>query len=171
MVPQHSTFEKGKKAILLLEDGTSFLGKGFGATGKISGEVVFSTQMVGYPEALTDPSYKGQVLTLTYPLIGNYGVPSNEQNLGLPLYFESDHIQVQGLVIHELCLDPFHWASTRTLDKWLLDEGIPGIYGVDTRRLTKKLRTYGVMLGLMQVFDEGVKPRFGGASKRRKEHC
>ena len=158
MVPQHSTFEKGKKAILLLEDGTSFLGKGFGATGKISGEVVFSTQMVGYPEALTDPSYKGQVLTLTYPLIGNYGVPANVQNLGLPLYFESDHIQVQGLVIHELCLDPFHWASTRTLDKWLLDEGIPGIYGVDTRRLTKKLRTHGVMLGLMQVFDEGVKP-------------
>ena len=158
MVPQHSTFEKGKKAILLLEDGTSFLGKGFGATGKISGEVVFSTQMVGYPEALTDPSYKGQVLTLTYPLIGNYGVPSNVQNLGLPLYFESDHIQVQGLVIHELCLDPFHWVSTRTLDKWLLDEGIPGIYGVDTRRLTKKLRTHGVMLGLMQIFDEGVKP-------------
>ncbi len=102
LVPQHSTSNKNKKAILLLEDGTSFIGKGFGATGKITGEVVFSTQMVGYPEALTDPSYKGQVLTFTYPLIGNYGVPSNELNLGLPLYFESDHIQVQGLVIHEL---------------------------------------------------------------------
>ncbi len=159
MVPQNNT-SKNKKAILLLEDGTSFIGKGFGATGKISGEVVFSTQMVGYPEALTDPSYKGQILTFTYPLVGNYGVPSNEQNLGLPLYFESDHIQVQGLVIHELCLEPFHWASTRTLDKWLADEGVPGIYGIDTRRLTKKLRTHGVMLGIIQVFEAGEEPNF-----------
>jgi len=157
LVPEHST-SKNKKAILLLEDGTSFFGKGFGATGKISGEVVFSTSMVGYPEALTDPSYKGQVLTLTYPLVGNYGVPSNELNFGLPLFFESDHIQVQGLVIHELCHEPYHWASTRTLDKWLLDEGVPGIYGVDTRRLTKKLRTHGVMLGVLQVFDADEEP-------------
>lgn len=149
---------KSKKAVLLLEDGTSFIGKGFGATGKISGEVVFSTSMVGYPESLTDPSYKGQILTLTYPMVGNYGVPSNELNLGLPLYFESDHIQVQGLVIHELCLEPYHWASTRTLDKWLSDEGVPGIYGVDTRCLTKKLRTHGVMLGLLQVFDADEEP-------------
>jgi len=157
LVPEHST-SKNKKAILLLEDGTSFFGKGFGATGKISGEVVFSTSMVGYPEALTDPSYKGQVLTLTYPLVGNYGVPSNELNFGLPLFFESDHIQVQGLVIHELCHEPYHWASTRTLDKWLLEEGVPGIYGVDTRRLTKKLRTHGVMLGVLQVFDADEEP-------------
>jgi carbamoyl-phosphate synthase small subunit len=133
LVPQYSTSNKNKKAIMLLEDGTSFIGNGFGATGKISGEVVFSTQMVGYPEALTDPSYKGQVLTFTYPMVGNYGVPSNELNFGLPLYFESDHIQPQGLIIHELCHEPFHWASTRTLDKWLADAGI---YGVDTRRLT-----------------------------------
>jgi len=157
LVPEHST-SKNKKAILLLEDGTSFFGKGFGATGKISGEVVFSTSMVGYPEALTDPSYKGQVLTLTYPLVGNYGVPSNELNFGLPLFFESDHIQVQGLVIHELCHEPYHWASTRTLDKWLLEEGVPGIYGVDTRRLTKKLRTHGVMLGVLEVFDADEEP-------------
>ncbi|MGD6809709.1 MAG: glutamine-hydrolyzing carbamoyl-phosphate synthase small subunit [Candidatus Bathyarchaeia archaeon] len=150
--------DKSKKAVLLLEDGTSFIGKGFGATGKISGEVVFSTSMVGYPESLTDPSYKGQILTLTYPMVGNYGVPSNKMNLGLPLYFESDHIQVQGLVIHELCLEPYHWASTRTLDKWLSDEGVPGIYGIDTRRLTKKLRTHGVMLGLLQVFDADEEP-------------
>ncbi len=168
MVPQHSTFNKNKKAILLLEDGTSFIGNGFGATGKISGEVVFSTQMVGYPEALTDPSYKGQVLTLTYPLVGNYGVPSNELNLGLPLYFESDHIQVQGLVIHELCHEPFHWASTRTLDKWLSDEGVPGIYGVDTRRLTKKLRTHGVMLGILQVFEAGEEPNLDAILKNGK---
>jgi len=150
--------DKNKKAILLLEDGTSFIGKGFGATGKISGEVVFSTSMVGYTESLTDPSYKGQILTLTYPLIGNYGVPSNELDLGIPLYFESDHIQVQGLVIHELCLEPYHWASTRTLDKWLSDEGVPGIYGIDTRRLTKKLRSNGVMFGMLQVFDTNEEP-------------
>ena len=158
MAPQDSTFKKCKKAVLLLEDGTSFIGKGFGATAKISGEVVFSTQMVGYPEALTDPSYKGQVLTFTYPMVGNYGVPDKVMDLGLPLYFESDHIQPQGLIIHELCHEPFHWASTRTLDQWLADEGVPGIYGVDTRRLTKKLRTHGVMLGILQVFEEGDGP-------------
>jgi carbamoyl-phosphate synthase small subunit len=150
--------DKSKKAILLLKDGTSFIGKGFGATGKISGEVVFSTSMVGYTESLTDPSYKGQILTFTYPMIGNYGVPSNELNLGIPVYFESDRIQVQGLVIHELCLEPYHWASTRTLDKWLSDEGIPGIYGIDTRRLTKKLRTHGVMPGVLQVFGSNEEP-------------
>ena len=114
--------------------------------------------MVGYPEALTDPSYKGQILTLTYPLVGNYGVPPCDLNFGLPIYFESDRIQVQGLVIHELCHEPYHWASTRTLDKWLLDEDVPGIYGVDTRHLTKKLRTHGVMLGILQVCEVGEEP-------------
>jgi carbamoyl-phosphate synthase small subunit len=160
LAPQHSTLNKikSKKAILLLEDGTLFTGKGFGATAKVSGEVVFSTQMVGYPEALTDPSYKGQILTFTYPMVGNYGVPNQQMDLGLPLYFESDRIQTPGLVIHELCHEPFHWASTRTLDQWLADEGVPGIYGVDTRRLTKKLRTHGVMLGIVQVFEEGQEP-------------
>jgi carbamoyl-phosphate synthase small subunit len=160
LAPQDSTSNRNnKKAVLLLEDGTSFIGKGFGATAKISGEVVFSTQMVGYPEALTDPSYKGQVLTFTYPMVGNYGVPDpNVMDCGLPLYFESNHIQPQGLIIHELCHEPFHWASNRTLDKWLADEGVPGIYGVDTRRLTKKLRTHGVMLGILQVFEEGEEP-------------
>lgn len=160
MVPELNSSKKSnsKKAVIVLEDGTFFLGKGFGAPKKTSGEVVFSTSMVGYPEALTDPSYKGQVLTLTYPLVGNYGVPPYDLNFGFPLYFESDHIQVQGLVIHELCYNPYHWASTRTLDKWLSDEGIPGIYGVDTRRLTKKLRAHGVMLGLLHVFEAGEEP-------------
>jgi carbamoyl-phosphate synthase small subunit len=144
--------DKCKKAVLFLKDGTSFIGKGFGATGKVCGEVVFSTSMVGYTESLTDPSYRGQILTLTYPMIGNYGVPSNKLDLGVPMYFESDHVQIQGLVIHELCSEPHHWASTRTLDKWLSDEGIPGIYGIDTRRLTKKLRTDGAMFGMLQVF-------------------
>lgn len=157
MVPEHSS-SKNKKAILVLEDGTLFTGQGFGAARKITGEVVFSTSMVGYPEALTDPSYKGQILTLTYPLVGNYGVPPRDLSFGLPLYFESDRIQTSGLIIHELCKEPFHWASTRTLDKWLLDEGIPGICGVDTRRLTKKLRTHGVMLGILQVCKEGEEP-------------
>jgi carbamoyl-phosphate synthase small subunit len=146
---------KSKKAALVLEDGTFFLGKGFGAARKLTGEVVFSTSMVGYPEALTDPSYKGQILALTYPLVGNYGVPANTLNLGLPLYFESDRIQTSGLIIHELCTEPYHWASTRTLDKWLADENIPGISGVDTRRLTKKLRTHGVMLGIIKSCEEG----------------
>ena len=146
---------KNKKAALVLEDGTFFVGKGFGAARKLTGEVVFSTSMVGYPETLTDTSYKGQILALTYPLVGNYGVPPNDLDLGLPLYFESDRIQTSGLIIHELCTEPHHWASTRTLDKWLQDENIPGISGVDTRRLTKKLRTYGVMLGIIQVCQEG----------------
>jgi carbamoyl-phosphate synthase small subunit len=119
---------------------------------------VFSTSMVGYPEALTDPSYKGQILALTYPLVGNYGVPPYDLNYGIPLYFESDRIQTSGLIIHELCTEPFHWASTRTLDKWLIDENIPGICGVDTRRLTKKLRTHGVMLGIIQTCEEGEEP-------------
>jgi carbamoyl-phosphate synthase small subunit len=124
--------------------------------------------MVGYPEALTDPSYKGQILTLTYPLVGNYGVPPYDLNFGLPLYFESDRIQVQGLVIHELCHKPYHWASTRTLDKWLSDEGIPGIYGIDTRRLTKKLRAHGVMLGILQVCEAGEEPNLNTLLKEAK---
>ena len=157
MVPEHSS-SKNKKAVLLLEDGAFFIGHGFGVARKVSGEVVFSTSMVGYPEALTDPSYRGQILTLTYPLVGNYGVPPYRINLGIPLYFESDHIQVQGLVIHELCREPYHWASTRTLDRWLMDEGVPGIYGVDTRRLAKKLRTRGVMLGILQVCEAEEEP-------------
>jgi carbamoyl-phosphate synthase small subunit len=154
LVQEHNS-SKNLKAALVLEDGSFFIGHGFGAPRKTTGEVVFSTSMVGYPEALTDPSYKGQILTLTYPLVGNYGVPPYDLNFGIPLYFESERIQTSGLIIHELCMDPYHWASTRTLDKWLKDEGIPGIWGIDTRRLTKKLRIHGVMLGILQVCEEG----------------
>jgi len=112
--------------------------------------------MVGYPEALTDPSYRGQVLCFTYPLIGNYGVPSYGEvdEHGLPLHFESNRIQVSGLIIHELCVKPHHWASRRTLHEWLAEEGVPGIAGVDTRRLTKKLREHGVMMGALHVAEE-----------------
>jgi carbamoyl-phosphate synthase small subunit len=154
LVQEHNS-SKNRKAALVLEDGSFFIGHGFGAPRKTTGEVVFSTSMVGYPEALTDPSYKGQILTLTYPLVGNYGVPPYDLNFGIPLYFESERIQTSGLIIHELCMEPYHWASTRTLDKWLKDEGIPGIWGIDTRRLTKKLRIHGVMLGILQVYEEG----------------
>ena len=146
---------KTGKAVLVLEDGSHFFGYGFGAVKKVSGEIVFSTSMVGYPEALTDPSYKGQILTLTYPLVGNYGVPPNDLELGIPRYFESDSIKVTGLVIHELCKKPCHWTSIKTLDEWLKNENIPGIYGIDTRKLTKKFRDKGVMLGILQVCGEG----------------
>ncbi len=149
---------KPGKAVLVLEDGSHFFGHGFGSIKKVSGEIVFSTSMVGYPEALTDPSYKGQILTLTYPLVGNYGVPPYDLELGIPRYFESESIKATGLVIHELCEKPYHWASTKTLDEWLKNEKIPGIYGIDTRKLTKKLRVKGVMLGILQVYEEGEEP-------------
>ena len=104
--------------------------------------------MVGYPEALTDPSYRGQILCLTYPLVGNYGVPSYDVvDDGLPVFFESKRIQVRGLIVHEVCERPSHYQSLRTLDEWLREEGIPGVYGVDTRRLARVLRERGVMLG------------------------
>jgi carbamoyl-phosphate synthase small subunit len=146
------------KAVLVLEDGSTFVGHGFGAPKKCSGEIVFSTSMVGYPESLTDPSYKGQILTLTYPLVGNYGVPPYTKENGVLKYFESDDIKVTGFVVHELCENPFHWASTRTLDQWLKDEDVPGIYGVDTRKLTKKLRVKGVMLGILHVCEVDEEP-------------
>ena len=150
---------KAGKAVLVLEDGSIFEGKGFGDVRKVSGEVVFSTSMVGYPESLTDPSYHGQILTLTYPLIGNYGVPSYRcDKFGVPIFFESIGIKVRGLVIQELCLTPYHWASERTLGEWLRSEGIPGIYDIDTRRLTKKLREKGVMLGILEVYEKDCEP-------------
>lgn len=157
MGSQLSSYKCGT-AVLVLEDGSYFVGHGFGAAKKVSGEIVFSTSMVGYPEALTDPSYKGQILALTYPLVGNYGVPPYDLELGIPLYFESENIKVTGLVIHELCKQPYHWASTKTLDEWLKSENVPGIYGIDTRKLTKKLRIKGVMLGILQVCEEEQNP-------------
>ena len=146
------------KAVLVLEDGSTFVGYGFGVPKKVSGEIVFSTSMVGYPESLTDPSYKGQILTFTYPLVGNYGVPPYDKENGALKYFESDNIKVTGFIVHELCKNPFHWASTRTLDQWLKDEGVPGIYGIDTRKLTKKLRVKGVLLGILKVCEADEEP-------------
>jgi len=149
-------------ASLILEDGTVFKGYSFGARESANGEAVFSTSMVGYPEALTDPSYQGQILCLTYPLVGNYGVPGRNVTVEeFPLYFESDRIQVRGLIVHEVCETPSHYQSVLTLDNWLQNEGIPGICGVDTRRLARVLRERGVMLGAIRIGEASTELKLG----------
>jgi len=125
---------------IFLEDGTLFEGESFGAPKTVSGEVVFNTGMTGYVESLTDPSYAGQILVCTYPLIGNYGVPDKK-------FFESEKIQVAGLVVAEYSGNYSHHAAEKSLGEWLKESGVPAITGVDTRALTKKLREHGVMLG------------------------
>jgi len=148
-----------RKALLVLEDGTSCAGIAFGAAARSHGEVVFSTAMTGYQEMLTDPSFAGQVLVLTYPLAGNYGINGED--------VESRRIQVRGLVVHEACEVPSHWNSEITLHEYLLSEGVPGIAGVDTRALTRRLRTAGVMMGAITT-DETVEEalaRLRGAPK------
>jgi carbamoyl-phosphate synthase small subunit len=142
----------------MLEDGAVFDGIGFGYPSEIAGEVVFNTGMVGYTETLTDPSYRGQILCLTYPLVGNYGVPSYDikDKYGLPKFFESDRIQVKGLLIHDLSNIASHWSCTKTLDQWLYEEKVPGIYSIDTRELTKKLRVHGVMMGAIVVSENTI---------------
>ncbi|MHA1750810.1 MAG: glutamine-hydrolyzing carbamoyl-phosphate synthase small subunit [Candidatus Helarchaeota archaeon] len=172
--------EEKRKAIIVLEDGSYFEGYGFGATKEIDGEFVFNTGMVGYPESMTDPSYHGQILTFTYPLIGNYGVPNPNirDKWGIPRFFESDGLDLQsekinvpyedlenphfiktsGIVVHEACKIPSHWNCFMSLDEWMKKENIPGIEGIDTRELTKKLRIQGVMLGILKVYDYGEVP-------------
>lgn len=139
--------EKQEVPKLILEDGTVYPGNPFGAMKTVSGEVVFNTGMVGYPETLTDPSYKGQILILTYPLIGNYGVPGDEREDSLMKYFESERIHVQALVVSGYTDDYSHWNAKRSLSQWMKTYDIPGVWGVDTRQLTKKLREKGTMLG------------------------
>ena len=126
-------------ARLVLADGRVFEGEAFGAPGHATGEVVFNTSMTGYQEALTDPSYGGQILTMTYPLQGNYGVNASDD--------ESARVQVRGCVVRELTDLPSHWQSTRTLDDYLVAAGIPGVAGIDTRALTRHLRSHGVVMG------------------------
>lgn len=151
-----TTKKKQTPIKLILEDGSIYRGFSFGAEKSIAGEVVFNTGMVGYPESLTDPSYRGQILTLTYPLIGNYGVPSNERDeFGILKYFESDKIQVKGLVVSECCQNYHHWNAIKSLSEWLKEHNIPGIYGIDTRALTKKLRERGTMLGKI-IYNEDI---------------
>jgi len=130
-----------KKAILVLEDGSVYEGYSFGAETTACGEVVFNTGMTGYQEMLTDPSYAGQILVPTYPLMGNYGI--NETD------FESRQIQVRGLVVREYCLQPSHWQSSTTLHKFLQGNGVPGISEIDTRALTRHIRSGGVMMGVI----------------------
>jgi len=130
-----------KRAILVLADGSVYEGFSFGAEADAYGEVVFNTSMVGYQEMLTDPSYAGQIVVPTYPLIGNYGV--NEQD------FESARIQVRGFVVREECLEPNHYLGNKTIHQYLAESGIPGISGVDTRAITRKLRSVGVMMGML----------------------
>ena len=139
------------KGYLLLEDGTIIEGESFGYKTSVSGEVVFTTSMVGYPESLTDPSYFGQILTFTYPIIGNYGVPK-------PIYigpslvenFESERIRIRGLIVSQYVDTPSHYSSHQTLRQWLIKEKIPALSAIDTRLLTQKLREKGVMKG--QIF-------------------
>lgn len=132
---------------LVLEDGTEFLGTPFGASAEVGGEVVFDTAMTGYVESLTDPSYRGQLLVLTYPLVGNYGVPNPRTPGSLDGPYESDRIQVQGLVVQSYVERYSHHAAVRSLGAWLQSEGIPGITGIDTRTLTRHLREKGTMRG------------------------
>ena len=150
-----------KQAILVLEDGSTYEGYSLGTEADTSGEVVFNTSMIGYQEMLTDPSYAGQIVVPTYPLIGNYGI--NEQD------FESRKIQVRGFVVREECSQPNHYLSTGTLQQYLAESGIPGISGVDTRAITRRLRSSGVMMGIItsaktpqQALEELRKlPRYG----------
>jgi len=136
-----------KKAKLILENGLEFHGYSFGADTPISGEVVFNTSMTGYPESLTDPSYKGQILTLTYPLVGNYGVPGNLEQDKMLKYFESDRLHISALIISDYSEEYSHWNADISLGEWLKQYDIPGITGIDTRELTKVLREKGTMLG------------------------
>ncbi|MFQ5925661.1 MAG: glutamine-hydrolyzing carbamoyl-phosphate synthase small subunit [Dehalococcoidia bacterium] len=132
-----------KKAMLVLEDGAFYEGCSFGAETSAYGEVVFNTSMTGYQEMLTDPSYAGQIVVLTYPLVGNYGINTED--------IESKQIQVSGFVVRELCERPSHWQSTKTLSQYLAENDIPGVSGVDSRALTRRLRSAGVMMGIITL--------------------
>lgn len=140
-----------QKAQLVLEDGAVFEGYSFGAATSVAGEVVFNTGMTGYTETLTDPSYRGQILTMTYPLVGNYGIPSNSVEKNLLKNFESQNVQVSGLVVADYSALHNHWNSAKSLGEWLNENGVPAITGIDTRALTKKLREKGVMLGKIVI--------------------
>ncbi len=140
-----------KLATLVLEDGTTFEGKSFGYEAPAAGEVVFNTAMTGYPESLTDPSYEGQILVTTYPILGNYGVPPCGTKDKVSEYYESDHIHAKAIVAQDYSWEHSHWQADRSLSEWLIQEKIPGIYDVDTRALTKHLREKGSMLGKIVI--------------------
>ncbi|MEE4115323.1 MAG: glutamine-hydrolyzing carbamoyl-phosphate synthase small subunit [Marinilabiliaceae bacterium] len=135
---------------LSLEDGTVYRGKSFGKLIPSAGEVVFNTAMTGYPESLTDPSYRGQILCLTYPLVGNYGAPGVEEEDDMYKFHESSSIHISGLIVSDYSFDYSHWNATESLHQWLEKNNVPGIYGIDTRALTKRLREKGAMLGKIE---------------------
>ena len=144
-----------REAKLILSDGTVFCGWSFGFDGEAVGEVVFNTAMTGYPESLTDPSYAGQILVTTYPLIGNYGVPDTGIGKdGLPLFMESERIHPKAIVVADYSEQYSHWNAKESLAAWLKREKVPGITGIDTRRLTKVLREHGVMMGRIEISRE-----------------
>lgn len=144
----NNTTTRGK---LVLDDGDVVEGYSFGAVKSMSGEVVFNTGMVGYPEALTDPSYSGQILVLTSPMIGNYGVPSDRKDdNGISKFFEGDRIHISGLIVADYSVDYSHWNAWKSLSQWLTEAGIPALCGIDTRRLTKRIREYGAILGKIE---------------------
>ena len=135
---------------LTLEDGTIYHGKSFGASIPVAGEVVFNTAMTGYPESLTDPSYRGQILCLTYPLVGNYGAPAKDEEYDMQRFYESSSIHISGLIVSDYSFEYSHWNASESLDEWLKKNNVPGIFGIDTRALTKKIREKGVMLGKLE---------------------
>ncbi len=144
-----------KKVTLLLSDGSKFHGQSFGYSQPVAGEVVFNTAMMGYPESLTDPSYAGQLMVLTYPLVGNYGVPpfTYDQKEHIPLFMESDKIYASAIIVADYSESYSHWNAKESLAQWLQREQVPGITGIDTRALTKLLREHGVMMGKI-LFDD-----------------
>lgn len=150
-----ATGEKARKVTLVLDDGTKFHGTSFGYEQPVAGEVVFNTAMMGYPESLTDPSYAGQLMALTYPLVGNYGVPpfTVEEN-GLATFMESDRIYASAIIVSDYSEAYSHWNGVESLADWLRREKVPGITGIDTRQLTKVLREHGVMMGKILFDDE-----------------
>ncbi|WP_165020837.1 MULTISPECIES: glutamine-hydrolyzing carbamoyl-phosphate synthase small subunit [unclassified Dysgonomonas] len=139
--------QSDKPIQLILDDGTVFEGRSFGSEKASAGEVVFSTAMVGYPESLTDPSYLGQILVVTFPLVGNYGVPDNTFTNGISDFFESEKIQVSGLIVSNYSPEYSHWNAKKSLGDWLKEHDVPGIYDIDTRELTKIIREKGAMKG------------------------
>ncbi|MFW9901151.1 MAG: glutamine-hydrolyzing carbamoyl-phosphate synthase small subunit [Candidatus Thorarchaeota archaeon] len=153
-------YKKEKPAILMLQDGRYFQGIGFGATKIVTGELVFNTMTgAGYLETLTDPSYWGQIVVMTHPLVGNYGVPPWEKDkYGITKYFESDSIKVTGYVVNECCKHPSHYQSVKNLDEFLTEQNVPGIEWIDTRAVTKILREEGVQVGVLAVYDQEEKP-------------
>ena len=164
MTQDRNDMQMNKTATLILDDGSVFRGFSFGYEKPATGEVVFNTAMTGYPESLTDPSYAGQLMVLTYPLVGNYGVPVRTfRDDGIATFMESEKIHAEALIISDYSAEYSHWNAEESLGDWLKAEGIPGIYGVDTRALTKKLREHGVMMGKIVIGEAAGEPLDFGA--------